>query len=314
MIRTLDIATETRAPFFLHLALNDPHPPYAVPKPYDTMIDPMLLDLPPGLNDADPPVWHAKLLRDCGSASATEQDVRKVIACYYAMIAYANDQMKRLYDAIAQRGLLDNTWFIFTSDHGDFTGEHGAFCKCESLYECLLHVPLIIRPPDDFTAPRGKMYDGLVDLTDVFATIVRLAGIDLPSYVQGHDLIAWASQNSRGPLRDCVFAQVGDYHGNLKTTWPGGMPESGRHAGLVQGGRTLEFAFTRDPDNGNEAYDLRADPHELKNLLNHTGAAPPQQVDALQRSVDDFEQTCLKLREELAIVPGDRGYWDGLQR
>ena len=64
-----------------------------------------------------------------------------------------------------------------------------------------------------------------------------------------------------------IFAQVGDYHGRLKTTFPTGMPESGRHPGLVQGARTPGLSYVRDPDYGDEAYDLRKDPGELVNLL-----------------------------------------------
>ena len=65
---------------------------------------------------------------------------------------------------------------VVGSDHGDFTGEKGMFIKSEALYECLLHVPLIIRPPDAMRAPRGEMVNELVDTTDLFPTILALAG------------------------------------------------------------------------------------------------------------------------------------------
>jgi arylsulfatase A-like enzyme len=277
------------------------------------MVDPAAVTLPPQAEPSGRPAWHERLIADNGSDLATEADRRRVIATYYGMIAYANDQMQRLYDAMARLNMLENTWIVLTSDHGDYTGEHNAFAKSESLYECLLHVPLIIRPPDHVAMKRGMMVDGLVDLTDVFSTVLAIAGIEPPDYVQGHDLMAWLADGARTPLRDCVFAQVGEYHGHLKTTWPGGLPESGRHPSLLQGARDTRFAYVRDPDYGDEAYDLRHDPFELRNLLNPGQPPPPREVDQMRRRVDEWEAHCLDLRAELGIKPGDRGFWDGIQ-
>ena len=238
-------------------------------------------------------------------------DIRRVVAVYYGMIAYANDQMSRLHDALAERGLLENTWFVLSCDHGDYTGEKGLFNKTESLYECLLHVPLIIRPPDRVDAPRGEHISELVDLVDIFPTILGIAGIGAPTYAQGKDLMAWVRDGADEPLRDCLFAQVGGYHGHLKTTFPGGIAESGRHPGVLQGARTKEFSYVRDPDYGDEAYDLRKDPNELLNLLGAQGNGEPAEVGALRRRVDEWEQECLALREELGVVPGERGFVEG---
>ena len=79
----------------------------------------------------------------------------------------------------------------------------------------------------------------------------------------------------------------------------------------MQHARTLGITYTRDPDYGDEAYDLRADPHELDNLLNPGKAAPPAEVEDLRGRLDGFEATCLALRDELKIRPGDRGYHEG---
>lgn len=313
MIRSAQVGHEAGAPMFLHLALNDPHPPYWVPRPYDTMVDPMDVVLPPMPDPTKAPPWHEKLIEDNGSNLATEMDRRLVKSVYYGMVAYANDQMQRLHEELVRLGEIDNTWIIITSDHGDYTGEHNAFAKSESLYECLLHVPMTIVPPRGMRAPRGIMVDGFVDLTDVFATILGIAGADIPEYCQGHDLMKWVRDGAREPLRDVVHAQVGDYHGNLGTTWPGGLPASGRHPSLLVGGRTMDFSYTRDPDYGDEAYDLRENKWELENLLNPGMPPPPPQVDALRRRVDANEQECLDLRAALGIKPGDRGFWDGIQ-
>ena len=305
-IEILDNILATKAPFFHYQSYQDPHPPYFVPAPYDTMVDPAAVDMPPVGDDPGRPAWQFKAVEESATALASEMDIRKVISTYYGMIAYANDQMQRLYEAMGERGMLENTWFIIVSDHGDYAGEKGIFNKTESTYECLLHVPLIIRPPDKVSCPRGRVVEGLVELTDVFSTICGITNIKTPEHAQGHDLVRWVNEGASSPLRECAFAQVGDYHGHLGTTFPIGLPKSGRRASLVQGGRTLEFSYARDPDCGDEAYDLRSDPHELNNLLNGSQRSGQKQIDELRRQVDQWEAQCVSLREQLGIVRGER--------
>jgi arylsulfatase A-like enzyme len=312
-IRMLDEALKAEGPFFLHVAFDDPHPPYFVPPPYDTLVDPAGVELPE-LPPADgQPAWQLQVHEEGATSRASEGDVRNLIAIYYGMIAYVNDQMQRIYDALRERGLLENTWIIVGSDHGDYTGEKGMFAKTESLYECLLHVPLILVPPvgSDALQAKGEIIPGLTSTVDLFPTILRLAGAPVPDYAQGRDLIRWADGGAAEPLHDCLFAQVGDYHGKLKTTYPTGMPASGRHPGLLQGARTPEFSYVHDPDYGDEAYDLRVDPGELNNLLGDGASTTPVEVAELRQRVSAFEAECLRLRQELGVVPGDRGFFEG---
>ena len=107
-----------------------------------------------------------------------------------------------------------------------------------------------------------------------------------------------------------VFAQVGGYHGALKTTFPTGMPESGRHPSVLQAARSPGSSFVHDPDYGDEAYDLRSDPAELRNLLNDRSGATLE-IEELRRRAQIWQAECLRLREALAVVPGDRGFVAG---
>jgi arylsulfatase A-like enzyme len=166
--------------------------------------------------------------------------------------------------------------------------------------------------------------DDLIDLVDLFPTILDIAGEHVPEYTQGeslvdrligHDAAGLAVGDSgegiaeSNPSGDTVFAQVGKYHGYLKTTFPGGMPASGRHPSLVQGARTKEFSYIVDPDNGDEAYDLRNDPGELDNLL--LSGSAPDWTKKLRERISDWEENCLSLRKELGVIPGDRGFYKG---
>ena len=307
MMRMLEQAQMSKQPFFLHLCYDDPHPPYFVPRPYDTIINPDSLPLPPEWEETLLPAWQAKARAECGTALASEEDFRKVLAIYYGMIAYIDAEMARFYDALEATGLLENSWIILSSDHGDYTGEKGLFNKSESLYKCLLHVPLIIVPPGHQRSGSRRIKD-LVSTVDLFPTILRMAGLEVPEYVQGYDLLEWVNAGSGQPLRNAVYAQVGNYHGFIGTSFPTGMPASGRHNGFVQSARSLSQCYIHDPDNGDEAYDLDTDPYELRNHLNEPKAVLSEGFVKLKNCVAEFEQECLELRNKLKIIPGDRGF------
>ena len=310
MLRMLDQAANSGQPFFLHMCYDDPHPPYFVPKPYDTMFDPDSLTLPNTGALADLPNWHKQARKDVGTDLATDADFRQVLAVYYGMIRYIDDEMARIYQALNDKGLLKNTWIILGSDHGDYTGEKGLFNKSESLYKCLLHVPLVIVPPKgaDELAPHRN--PGLVSTVDLFPTILAIAGSKTPRN-QGKDILSWVRGGAENPLRDAVFAQIGEYQGFIKTSWPSGMPASGRHACLTHCIRTTTAAYIDDPDNGDEAYDLNADPNELVNLTNPGMPPLAKKYRDLKQQLDAFEQDCISLRTELGVIPGDRGFVEG---
>jgi len=314
-LRILDEIRKVKSPFFFHVAYNDPHPPYFAPSPYDTLVDPNILSLPAQGQERGRPHWQNICREQCGTDQATDYDIKKVVALYYGKIAYGDAQMQRVYQGLEERRMLDNTWVIISSDHGDYAGEKGLFTKTESLYECLLHVPLIIVPPEGVPLPRGIKIDDLVDITDLFPTLLQIAGIAIPDYAQGFDLLKWVRKGAKRPLRKYLFAQVGDYHGHLQTTFPGGMPAIGRHPGLLMNVRTREFSYIHDPDFGDEAYDLTVDPNELNNLLNYDLREARPEISELQRQARRWEKECLTLRNRLGIIPGYRGFdvgWESL--
>ena len=296
-------------PLFLHVNYEEPHPPYFVASPYDTMFDPPSIPLPDRGDTEFKPAWQRQAFLEYGTDWATDDDVRKLIATYYGMVEYVDRQILALLDFLQGRGILDNAWVIMTADHGDYTGEKGLFTKTDHLYECLLHVPLVIKGPSD-EWKRGARVDHLVELTDLFSTILSCAGCSVPPQAQGHDLKAWVGSGAHesAPLRTEVFAAAGGYLGPLGSTLPGGFPACGRHKGVVRGVRDLEYSYVRDPDNGDEAYDLTSDPHELRNLFLDTQASIPQGVRRLQKRLDDYENECTELRKDLGVVPGARNF------
>ncbi len=309
-IRMADQAKASGRPFFLHMCYDDPHPPYFVPRPYDSMFDPDGLTLPDIGDLKELPDWHRFARQDVGTDKATEADFRRALATYYGMIRYIDDEMARLHKALDERGMLENTWIVLGSDHGDYTGEKGLFNKSESLYKCLLHVPLIIVPPQGADERSPRRIEGLTSSVDLFPTLLDIAGVAPPEN-QGRNLLEWVRDGHQEPLREEVFAQIGDYHGYIGTSWPSGMPKSGRHSSLTHCIRTKERAYIKDPDNGDEAYDLRHDPNELKNLLK--SGAPPldDKFKELRRRLENFIRQSNDVKDRLAVVHGERGFVEG---
>lgn len=307
VIRMAEQAKASKQPFFLHVCYDDPHPPYFVPRPYDTMFDPNELDAAGISAPENTPEWQSLAREQAGSNNATDADFRAVLSIYYGMIRYIDDEMARLGRFLEDQGMLENTWIILGSDHGDYTGEKGLCNKSESLYDCLLHVPLIIVPPKNSSSSAPGRYEGLVSTVDLFPTILSMAGV-APPRNQGHDILSWLNEAKPDAFRKEVFSGIGDYHGFLETSWPSGMPSAGRHASMTHCIRTTDRAYIVDPDNGDEAYDLRNDPSEIRNLTNP--GMPPLDDDFhdLKRKLDQFIDECSQLKSELGVVDGDRGF------
>lgn len=107
---------------------------------------------------------------------------------YDAELLYADYVVMKMAEALRERNEWDNTVFIILSDHGENLGDHGFVKHQFNLYEPLVRVPLLIRFPDIF--PAGSVEEHMVQLTDVFPTVLELAGIDPAAYPnQGRSLL-----------------------------------------------------------------------------------------------------------------------------
>ena len=150
----------------------------------------------------------------------------------------------------------------------------------------------------------------MTSTVDLFPTILDLAGVSAPRN-QGRSLLNWVRSGREKPLRNEIYAQIGDYHGFIGTSWPTGMPASGRHASLTHCIRTRSHVYIIDPDNGDEAYDLVSDPNELNNLLNRGSPELDDTFVVLRQRLLDFIADCAELQSDLGVVRGDRGFVEG---
>jgi arylsulfatase A-like enzyme len=136
-------------PFVLWSSFPDPHEPWVCPEEYAAMFRGKV-QLPPqrdGEFDDNAPERNRVLHEMLGWEEDSEEDVLELLACYYGMMRCVDDGFGRMLDSLETLGLSENTIVVFTSDHGDFMGEHGQQCKGGVFYDCLTRVPLIVSWP-----------------------------------------------------------------------------------------------------------------------------------------------------------------------
>lgn len=195
---------DSEEPFFLWASFFDPHPPYLVPEPWDTMYDPEKLTLPtivPGEHDKNPP--HFKLTQekhpdfsayqelDIGNigfrshADVTEQEARQNMAVYYGMISMMDKYIGKIIDRLDELGLAEDTIIVFTTDHGHFFGQHGLHDKGGFHYEDVIKLPFIVRSPG--RVPAGKESEAMQSLVDLAPTFLQFADVPVPPTMTGKD-------------------------------------------------------------------------------------------------------------------------------
>jgi arylsulfatase len=169
-----------RKPFALFVSYPDPHHPLEIHKKYADMVPPESLNLPPtrdGEFDApDTPERNRVLYEILGLHHDSGEDIRNAIAVYLAMGRMIDDGVGRILDKLESLGLRDGTIVVFTSDHGDFAGEHNMLGKGGVFYDSLVRVPLVVSWPGG-DVPQGAVDDSLVNIIDILPTVLQLGGV-----------------------------------------------------------------------------------------------------------------------------------------
>jgi arylsulfatase A-like enzyme len=173
------------------------------------------------------------------------------------MIAQIDDQFGRILKALEESGQRENTVIIFTSDHGESLGDHGLMYKGCRFYEGLVRVPLIFSWPGKFI--QDSQNNSLVEMLDLSATLLNLASVDLPDYLQGISLLPILSGQAKSrEHRDFVRSE---YFDALDPHFTGG---NGTYATMH---RTRQHKLCVYHGKGvGELFDLDQDPWEHNNL------------------------------------------------
>jgi len=247
--------------FLVFCSFPDPHHPFSPPGRYFDMYKPQDVILPKTFNDdhKNSSEFNRKhfntLIRSEGTERGifpvpkdiTEEDAKQVIAASYGVEKMIDDAVGDVLASLNKFGLSESTVIIFTTDHGDLGGDHRFFFKGPFLYQGLIKIPFLIKIPN---GQKNKDCSSLASSIDIPETILDLAGISIPNFMQGESLIPLL-QNPEENVENDVLIEMDDDHNNEKT-------------------RTLitdDWRITIFSDHG-DLYNLKEDPNELNNLWN----------------------------------------------
>jgi len=274
-MRWIERRRGSTAPFFLFVHYYDPHAPYAAPE--------RLLETHAGAGRV--PYDLDLLLRGQYTLSAGARDA--ILEDYDEEIAYADRAMSRLLDALGPE-VVDRSLIIVTSDHGESFGEHGHWGHNILLYEDLIDVPFVVRPPGG-TAEARVIDDVIAQPTDIQPTVLAWLGIRVPAGTQGRDLAGIIDPGAHGPsqrsdegppVRQLAFAELARNVGWARR-WG---PALDRDLLAARAGR---WKYIRSSRGTEELYDLEADPAETHDLA----AADPVALDSMRRLMDSWRLT-----------------------
>lgn len=180
----IDQTKKSENPFFIYLSFNAPHDPRQAPQRFLDMYSLENISVPESFLPMYPykdSIGNGRNLRDEALAPfpRTEYAIKTHIREYYALITHLDEQIGSILDRLEASGEMDNTYIIFTSDHGLAMGRHGLLGK-QTQFDHSIRAPFIIVGPD---VPKAKTNDADIYLQDAMATSLELAGVEKPKYV-----------------------------------------------------------------------------------------------------------------------------------
>lgn len=261
-MRFIDEVIVDGRPWCLHLSYIKPHWPYIVPAPYHALY---------GISDIVAPVRSEQERRDPHPVYRAFMDARvsrnfsrdevrlRVIPAYMGLIKQIDDQIGVLMRHLSDRGLLDTTMIAFTSDHGDYLGDHWLGEK-DLFHDCSAKVPLImVDPSPEANATRGSASDMLVEAIDLVPSFIRYFGGEPKSHVvEGSALQPLLHRSAAPNWRQYVFSEY-DYSPMPARRILNTATDASRLFMVFDG----RWKYIHAPGFRPMLYDLRNDPKEL---------------------------------------------------
>ena len=254
-------------PFFLAVGFWKPHAPFNAPKKYWDLYDraklpPLNPDRPEGAPEI---AFHdGRELRGIppDQIKFTPEQAAEIRHGYFANIAYMDAQLGKVLDALGKHGLAERTLIVFAGDHGYHIGEQGLWAKTSN-FELDAHVPLLVAVPGNKQA--GQNSAALVELLDLFPTLVDACGLPKPGGLEGTSLLPLV-RDPAAQGKPAAFTQHPRpaYHDREPDKLPQAMGCSVRTA-------QVRYTEWRDWKTGEtiarELYDSANDPAEMHNAL-----------------------------------------------
>jgi arylsulfatase A-like enzyme len=281
---------EDERPLFLYLSFLKPHAGHNVPEGFE---DAYNLD---NIKYAEQPPWeddistHAKginrreLYEDFWK-DASEQQWKEMTMRYYANCTWIDDMFGRALKALEEKGLLENSIIIYVSDHGEMLGERYYRFNKYCLYDASVRVPIIISGsalPIEF---RSKEDARPAELVDVYPTLLKAAGIDVPQKAVGINLL------DKEQTREASFCALHERKDEASF-----MVRTENHKLILCFARKEDAStYTKADIIGGEFYDLKKDPKEWNDLYDDNN------IEELKSEMTDLMMA--KLSTMACLVP-----------
>jgi len=247
-------------PFFLYMSHKAVHADFTpAPRHKDAFSD-VKVPHPPSMantpeNYKGKPLWVRRQRHSWHGVDYMyhdRTDFDQFIIDYHRTMLAVDDSVGTLMETLEQLGILDSTLIIFMSDNGFLHGEHGLIDK-RCMYEESIKVPLIVHCPE--IVPAGRRTPRLALNIDIAPTILDAAGLPIPEAVQGASFLPVA-RGEKVPWRDAILYEYFWERPFVQTP-------------TVLGARTERYKYCsyHGVFDLNELYDLKEDPHEMRNLI-----------------------------------------------
>lgn len=260
-------------PVFMYLAFANPHDPRVAAQKYMDMYERDKIPLPKNYLPLHPFNNGEQFVRDelLAGFPRTENEVRKHLHDYYAVISAMDYHIGRLFAALKDFGMSENTIFIYSADHGLAVGSHGLFGK-QNLYEDGMKPPLIFAGPG---IPQGET-QALAYLHDIFPTVCDLVGAGVPGGLDGKSLKEVIEKKASG-VRETLFCSYRD---------------------VQRAVRDSRYKLIRYPQvNVTQLFDLQNDPHEITDL-----AARPEHAERIKTLTVEMQRWQKELGDTAPLV------------
>jgi arylsulfatase A-like enzyme len=244
-------------PFMMQVSFQRPHEPLCVPPEIADWYDPAKLHLPESAADyferrfAGKPRFQQEYVSggEMGYPYRPQgaEDLKGQMAYYFTLITLIDEQIGRIVAELKRTGDYENTIICYVADHGDFAGEHGLILKNLGIYESIHRTPFLLRYPG---GPAGRVVGHLVELVDLFPTLMAAADLPSPRHCDGRSLLPLIAGRERGLDHTvCLY----DFH----AAQPCSIAVRSASHRLV--------LYPWQPQEIGELYDVQADPGELHN-------------------------------------------------
>jgi len=250
-------AVRNDKPFLMYVAFTAPHDPRQSPQSYVDKYPAKNIELPPNfvpmpaIDAGDYNIRDEALM----SFPRTEQQTKQFIGEYYAMVEHMDHQIGRILDKLEASDYANNTYIIFTSDHGLAVGKHGLAGK-QNVYDHSIRAPFIMTGKN---IPKNARAKGMFYLNSIFATVAELAGVTLPNSVQAPSVLP-VVRGEKDSMNDYIYGSYKHYQR---------MARSHRY-------KLVYYPLLKR----NVLFDLKNDPWEMTDISGQTGSEKIIQLTA----------------------------------